>query len=162
MALLSLPRWPAGKVMLTIFWDERGVILEHYIPWGNTLTSTTCADLLVNHLRPAMKSKRNGFLSDGVRLQHGNAWLYTARTTTATIKDLHFLYLPMFASPRPKWFPPVWNDPKNHWEEDFQSRWRGTASGAWVVTYVTKNIFFLQESTQFIGADGLVWDAIMT
>lgn len=108
MALLSLPRWPAGKVMLTIFWDERGVILEHYIPWGNTLTSTTCADILVNHLRPAMKSKRNGFLSDGVRLQHGNAWPYTARTTTATIKDLHFLYLPMFASPRPKWFPPVW------------------------------------------------------
>ena len=24
----------AGKVMLTLFWDERGVILEHYMPGG--------------------------------------------------------------------------------------------------------------------------------
>jgi len=27
----------AGKVMLTLFWDERGVILEHYMPKGNTV-----------------------------------------------------------------------------------------------------------------------------
>jgi hypothetical protein len=24
----------AGKAMLTLFWDEQGVILEHYMPWG--------------------------------------------------------------------------------------------------------------------------------
>ena len=36
----------AGKVMLTLFWDERGVILEHYMPKGKTLTSATYADLL--------------------------------------------------------------------------------------------------------------------
>jgi len=47
----------AGKVMLTLFWDERGVILEHYMPRGNTVTSETYADLLKNHLRPAIKSK---------------------------------------------------------------------------------------------------------
>jgi len=47
----------AGKVMLTFFWDERGVILEHYMPRGNTVTSATYADLLKNHLRPAIKSK---------------------------------------------------------------------------------------------------------
>jgi hypothetical protein len=29
----------AGKVMLTLFWYERGVILEHYMPRGNTVTS---------------------------------------------------------------------------------------------------------------------------
>jgi len=32
--------------MLTLFWDERGVILEHYMPRGNTVTSATYADLL--------------------------------------------------------------------------------------------------------------------
>jgi hypothetical protein len=36
----------AGKVMLTLFWDERGVILEHYMPRGNTVTSVTYSDLL--------------------------------------------------------------------------------------------------------------------
>ena len=35
-----------GKVMLTLFWDERGVILEHYMPRGNTVTSATYTDLL--------------------------------------------------------------------------------------------------------------------
>jgi histone-lysine N-methyltransferase SETMAR len=47
----------AGKVMLTLFWDERGVILEHYMARGNSVTSATYADLLKNHLRPAIKSK---------------------------------------------------------------------------------------------------------
>ena len=50
----------AGKVMLTLFWDERGVILEHYMPRGNTVTSATYTELLRNHLRPAIKSKRRG------------------------------------------------------------------------------------------------------
>jgi len=40
-----------------VFWDERGVILEHHMPRGNTVTSATYADLLKNHLRPAIKSK---------------------------------------------------------------------------------------------------------
>jgi hypothetical protein len=39
----------AGKVMLTVFWDTRGVILEYYMPKGNTVTSKTYADLLKNH-----------------------------------------------------------------------------------------------------------------
>jgi hypothetical protein len=46
-----------GKVMLTLFWDERGVILEHYMARGNTVTSATYAALLKNHLHPAIKSK---------------------------------------------------------------------------------------------------------
>jgi hypothetical protein len=43
--------------MLTLFWDERGVILERYVPWENTVTSATYVGLLKNHLRPALKSK---------------------------------------------------------------------------------------------------------
>ena len=37
-----------------------------------------------------MKSKRRGLLSSGVLLQHDNARPHTARTTVATITDLHF------------------------------------------------------------------------
>jgi len=80
--------------MLTLFWDEQGVILEHYMPRGNTVTSATYADLLKNHLRPAVKSKRRGFLSTGVLLQHDNARPHTARSTVATIQDLSFECLP--------------------------------------------------------------------
>jgi len=47
----------AGKVMLTLFWDERRVILEHYMPRENIVTSVMYADLLKNHLRPTIKSK---------------------------------------------------------------------------------------------------------
>ena len=45
----------AGKVMLTLFWDERGVILEHYMPRGDTVTSATHADLLKDHLLPSVQ-----------------------------------------------------------------------------------------------------------
>ena len=84
----------AGKVMLTLFWDQKGVLLEHYTPRGNTVTSASYSDLLKNHLRPAIKTKRRGLLSTGVLLQHDNARLHTARATVATIEDLHFECLP--------------------------------------------------------------------
>jgi histone-lysine N-methyltransferase SETMAR len=80
--------------MLTLFWDERGVILEHYMPRGNTVNSAAYADLLKNHLRPAIKSKQRGLLSTGVLLQHDNARPHTAHSIVATIQDLSFECLP--------------------------------------------------------------------
>ncbi|KAJ4426194.1 hypothetical protein ANN_27003 [Periplaneta americana] len=68
--------------MLTLFWDEQGIILKHYIPKGNTITSA----LLKNHLLPAIKSKG--------RLQHDNAHPHIACVTVTTINDLHFETLP--------------------------------------------------------------------
>ena len=58
------------------------------------MTSATYADLLKNHLRPAIKSKGRGLLSTGVLLQHDNARPHTARSTVATIQDLSFECLP--------------------------------------------------------------------
>jgi len=83
-----------GKVMLTVFWDERGVILEHYMPRGNTVTTAMYADLFKNHLRPAINFKRRGLLSTGVLLQHDNAQPHSAHSTVATIQDLSFECLP--------------------------------------------------------------------
>jgi len=53
------PKPSVGKVMLTLFWDEWGVILKHFMPRRNTVTSATYADLLKNHLCPAIKTKRH-------------------------------------------------------------------------------------------------------
>ena len=79
---------------MTLFWDEKGIILEHYMTRGTTVTSASYSDLLQNHLRHAIKSKRRGLLSSGVLLQHDNAGPHTARTIVATITDLHFECLP--------------------------------------------------------------------
>jgi len=83
-----------GKGYADSLWDERGVILEHYKPRRNTVTSATYAVLLKNHLLPAIKSKRRGLLSKGVLLQHDNARLHTARSAVPTIQDLSFECLP--------------------------------------------------------------------
>jgi histone-lysine N-methyltransferase SETMAR len=76
--------------MLTLFWDEWGVILEPYMPRGNTVNSATYADLLKNHLCPAIKSKQGGLLSTSVLLQHDNARPHTACSTVGTIQHLSF------------------------------------------------------------------------
>jgi hypothetical protein len=74
----------AGKIILTLFWDKPGVLLEHYTPQGNTITSASYSDLLKNHLRPAVRSKWRGLLTRGVLLQDNNARPHTAH---ATIQD---------------------------------------------------------------------------
>jgi histone-lysine N-methyltransferase SETMAR len=56
--------------------------------------TATYADLLKNHLRPAINSKRRGLPSTGVLLQHDNAQPHTARSTAATIQDMSFECLP--------------------------------------------------------------------
>ena len=64
------------------------------MPRGNTVNSTTYADLLKNHLHPAIKSKQRSILSTGVLLQHDNARPHTSCSTVATIQDLSFECLP--------------------------------------------------------------------
>ena len=64
------------------------------MPRVNTVNSATYADLLKNHLHPAIKSKQRGLPSTGVLLQHDNARPHTARSAVATIQDLSFKCLP--------------------------------------------------------------------
>ena len=114
----------AGKVMFTLFWDERGVILEHYMPRGNSVTSATYADLPKTYLRPAIKPKQRGRLSTGVLLQHDNARPHTARSTVATIQDLSFECLP-HPPYSPDLAPPVTFMPLDH----SKRRWEASLSG---------------------------------
>lgn len=83
-----------GKLMLTLFWDRKGPILEHYMTRGSTVTSASYCDLMHNHLKPAIRTKRRGLLSSGVLLQHDNARPHTAHATVNKIKDLKMECLP--------------------------------------------------------------------
>jgi hypothetical protein len=80
----------AGKVMLTIFWDVSGPILVHFQEKGQTVTSARYSDMLVNELKPMIRSKRRGLLSKRVLLLHDNARPHTASHTVDTLHALKF------------------------------------------------------------------------
>ena len=58
----------AGKVMATVFWDAKGVIMLALLPKRSTITGVYYANLL-DQLRTAIPEKRRGKLSKGVLLQ---------------------------------------------------------------------------------------------
>jgi hypothetical protein len=59
-----------GKLMLTVFWDSQGTILEHYQERGTTVDSARYGEMLAERLRPAIGSKRRGLLPKGAVLLH--------------------------------------------------------------------------------------------
>jgi len=80
----------AGKVTLTIFWDVNGPIFVRFQEKGQIVTSAGYSDMLVNELKPAIRSKRRGLLSERVLLLHDNARPHTAAHTVDTLRDLKF------------------------------------------------------------------------
>ena len=83
----------AGKLMLTVFWDSQGPILETYQERGTTVTSATYCDMIQRELKPAIHSKRRGKLSKEILLLHDNARPHTAAHTLETLKQLTFRLL---------------------------------------------------------------------
>jgi len=80
----------AGKVMLTVFWDSKGPIMEDYLEKGRTINSERYCQMLTNKLKPAIRTKRRGLLSKTVVLLHDNARPHTAAVTVQTIENLGF------------------------------------------------------------------------
>ena len=68
----------AGKVMSTVFWDAKGVIMLDFLPKRSTITGVYYANLL-DQLRTAVREKRRGKLSKGVLLQQDNARVHTCK-----------------------------------------------------------------------------------
>lgn len=70
----------ACKVLATVFWDYRGVLLIDYLQHGRTINAAYYCDLL-DRLRVAIKNKRPGLLSEKVFFIHDNARPHSARIT---------------------------------------------------------------------------------
>ena len=77
--------FPNGKVMFTDFWDSRGFLLEYDLEKFCTMNSARCSDSLVNTLKPTIRMKQRGLLSQKVLLLRGNTRLYSALLTVETI-----------------------------------------------------------------------------
>ncbi|KAJ4433160.1 hypothetical protein ANN_15417, partial [Periplaneta americana] len=68
------------KVMATVFWDCKGVLLLDFMPKGTMINANRYCETLRN-LRRAIQNKRRGMLSRGVVLLHDNARPHTTAST---------------------------------------------------------------------------------
>jgi hypothetical protein len=69
------------KIMRTVFWDRKCVLLVEFLPQGSTINTGVYCDKKLHH---AIQTKWRGMLSRGVLMLHDNACPHTA----ATMQDL--------------------------------------------------------------------------
>jgi len=77
----------AGKVLVSIFWDQDGILLIDYVPKGQTINAEYYLYLLVQ-LEDILKEKRLGKFTKRVLVLHDNA---PAHRTVATQMKLTYL-----------------------------------------------------------------------
>lgn len=77
------------KIMATVFWDCKGILLLDFKERNTTMTAAYYATLLTS-LRENIKKDRRGMLNKGVRLLHDNAPVHTAGVVQVAIRDLGF------------------------------------------------------------------------
>ncbi|GFS51765.1 histone-lysine N-methyltransferase SETMAR [Trichonephila clavipes] len=74
------------KVMCTVFWDRKGILLIDFIPRGETVNVDHYCETL-RKLRRAIQNVRRGMLTAGVVLLHDNARPHAARRSTAVFTE---------------------------------------------------------------------------
>ena len=83
----------AGKVMATVFWDAKGVIMLDFLPKRSTITGVYYANLL-DQLRTAIREKCRGKLSKGVLLQQDNARVHTCKVAMDAVERNGYELIP--------------------------------------------------------------------
>jgi histone-lysine N-methyltransferase SETMAR len=73
------------KLVATVFWNRKGVLLIEFIEPGTTITSETYCETL-KKLRRAIENKRRGMLTSGVVLLHDNTRPHIAACTQALLQ----------------------------------------------------------------------------
>ncbi len=82
------------KVMISVFWDEDGLILVDYLPKGATINSGYFCKLVNEDLRHQLKNRRRGKLSRKPIFQMDNATPHTAARTKDLLEKLGWDVLP--------------------------------------------------------------------
>ena len=73
------------KMMATVFWDHKGILLMEFMAPGTTITSEVFCETL-NKLHRSIQNKQRGMLTKGVVLLHNNARPHTTAHTNALIR----------------------------------------------------------------------------
>jgi hypothetical protein len=68
------------KIMCTVFWDRKGVLLVEFLPQVSTINAGVYCDTLKKLLR-AFQNKQSSVLIRGVVMLHDNAGPHTAAPT---------------------------------------------------------------------------------
>ncbi|XP_011049295.1 PREDICTED: histone-lysine N-methyltransferase SETMAR-like [Acromyrmex echinatior] len=74
------------KIMVSLFWDQKGILLIDFLPQGATINAERYCETL-KKLRRAIQNKRRGMLTAGVSLLHDNARPHVAASTTALLNQ---------------------------------------------------------------------------
>lgn len=77
------------KVMATVFWDQKGVLLVEFMQPGTTINADSYCETL-RRLRRAIQNKRRGMLTSGIVLIHDNARPHTARVTQRLLQQFQW------------------------------------------------------------------------
>ena len=83
----------AGKVMATVFWDAKGVIMLDFLPKRSTISGVYYANLL-DQLRTAIREKRQGKLSKDVLLQQDNMRVHTCNVAMDAVERNGYELIP--------------------------------------------------------------------
>jgi len=79
----------AGKVMATVFWDSKGVIVVDYLQKGMTITGKYYVALL-DRLDEAIRIKRPGLQKKKVLFHHDNAPAHRSAVARAKLRELRY------------------------------------------------------------------------
>lgn len=74
------------KLMCTVFWDRKGILLIDFLPRGQTINAHVYCET-IKKLRRAIQNKRRGLLSKGVVFFHDNARPHTANVTKELLQE---------------------------------------------------------------------------
>jgi histone-lysine N-methyltransferase SETMAR len=77
-----------GKVMLLLFFDAHGMILQHWVPRGQTVNGAYYANVLRTDLRGAMRKKRPDLLKNQWFLLQDNARPHIAAVALAALNEI--------------------------------------------------------------------------
>lgn len=82
----------AGKILMSVFWDVRGIILVDFLTRGQMINGAYYSNLM-SQLREAIKTKRRGMLTRGVLLLHDNAPIHKSVIAQTEIKRCGYVEL---------------------------------------------------------------------
>jgi hypothetical protein len=80
---------PARKLMATVFWDGKVMLMVEIMQQGTTVTSHMYCETL-KELRRAIQNKRHGMLTSVVVLLHDNAHLHRTAHTRALLEHFNW------------------------------------------------------------------------